>query len=847
MKKSITSKQRYFLQLIQHFMAGIMAFIIIFAITGTNIIIDGLNGEYSFNLKEADRDKEYEESYLFNNILGNNIENIIRLTAIRSQMETNGEYDSEKEVDVTAFVNRGTTLPGDYISATYTLSNLLKWAQAGFEYQTVDFTTQESNEFLNPYTIYTHLQNNSVSGGMNSYLNSQIENNKILTTISGNSMSDGAGTHTVLINRYQTVDARNIEDYVSSWSEYSELCSNIVEAARDLNTNYNEYLKALEYYNYGNTNIRYYITRSIGGKTEVYTNVDSLMGETTGIDIYSVFQEYGKYIYYCPYELKYESNTLISETNLQNMIKNYDYAYPDQIKIYIGVDTVNYPCKDELTQGKAGFTQYVPYYKELYGICIIAAFIYLAIAALLIYCEGYIKYPSDKKDEKGKATSCIKGLWYSNGVTLEFKDKLFTELTVALFFIALCAPFAGLYGLTFVFGSDIYNSNLFLLLAFIFMFIADNFICYSLYSYTRRRKAHELWNRSLLRWLIINTRALFINIIDNSNVFVRTVIPYILFLAVNLGLLMLGIPGLVLALIIDSIVGVNLYSINKERQDIINGINTIKNGDVRYKVSSANIHGDNVILADAVNSIGDGIEKAVNTSMKDEKLKADLITNVSHDIKTPLTSIINYVDLLKRENIDDLKVREYINVLDEKSQRLKQLTEDLVEASKISSGNITMEFARINYVEMINQTIGEFYEKFDQKGLKPIFNSEKPDIFIMADSRYLWRVLENLLNNVFKYALENTRVYLDLSTYVNEDGHTRATLLIKNISASELNQINADDLTERFIRGDVSRSTEGSGLGLSIAKNLTIAQNGHFDIQLDGDLFKVTVEFDEVL
>jgi len=122
MKKSITSKQRHFLQLIQHFMAGIMAFIIIFAITGTNIIIDGLNGEYSFNLKEADRDKEYEESYLFNNILGNNIENIIRLTAIRSQMETNGEYDSEKEVDVTAFVNRGTTLPGDYISATYTLS-----------------------------------------------------------------------------------------------------------------------------------------------------------------------------------------------------------------------------------------------------------------------------------------------------------------------------------------------------------------------------------------------------------------------------------------------------------------------------------------------------------------------------------------------------------------------------------------------------------------------------------------------------------------------------------------------------------------------------------------------------
>ena len=158
-----------------------------------------------------------------------------------------------------------------------------------------------------------------------------------------------------------------------------------------------------------------------------------------------------------------------------------------------------------------------------------------------------------------------------------------------------------------------------------------------------------------------------------------------------------------------------------------------------------------------------------------------------------------------------------------------------------------MKFARINYVELVNQTIGEFYEKFEQKGLRPIFNFDKADIFIMADSRYLWRVLENLLNNVFKYALENTRVYLDLNIISDEEGKNRAVLSIKNISASELNNINADDLTERFIRGDVSRTTEGSGLGLSIAKNLTIAQNGKFEINLDGDLFKVKVEFEEVI
>ena len=183
-----------------------------------------------------------------------------------------------------------------------------------------------------------------------------------------------------------------------------------------------------------------------------------------------------------------------------------------------------------------------------------------------------------------------------------------------------------------------------------------------------------------------------------------------------------------------------------------------------------------------------------------------------------------------------------VEVLDEKSQRLKQLTVDLVEASKISSGNISLTLERINFVELINQTIGEFYEKFEQKGLHPVFKPQENEIYIMADSRHLWRVIENLLNNVFKYALENTRVYMDLDLR-DDNGTEKVVFSIKNISANELN-INADELTERFIRGDVSRSTEGSGLGLSIAKSLTVAQNGTFNIVLDGDLFKAILEFD---
>ena len=221
-------------------------------------------------------------------------------------------------------------------------------------------------------------------------------------------------------------------------------------------------------------------------------------------------------------------------------------------------------------------------------------------------------------------------------------------------------------------------------------------------------------------------------------------------------------------------------------------------------------------------------------------MKADLITNVSHDIKTPLTSIINYVDLIKREKVDNQKVQNYIRVLDEKSQRLKQLTDDLVEASKITSGNISLTFERINLTELMNQTIGEFSEKFEEKNLTTIMNVNAANVMIEADSRRIWRVMENLFNNIYKYALPGTRVYVSIDSIAK--GTERIAISIKNISASPLN-CNPEELTERFIRGDVSRTTEGSGLGLSIAKNLTIAQKGTFEIQLDGDLFKILMTF----
>ncbi len=241
-----------------------------------------------------------------------------------------------------------------------------------------------------------------------------------------------------------------------------------------------------------------------------------------------------------------------------------------------------------------------------------------------------------------------------------------------------------------------------------------------------------------------------------------------------------------------------------------------------------------------LNDVSNGLENAIQDRMKSERLKTELITNVSHDIKTPLTSIINYVDLIKQENIQNEKVKEYIEILDNKSQRLKKLIEDLVEASKVSTGNVKLNLEKINIVELINQAVGEFEDKFEANGLDIVINTNESEIYIMVDSRYMYRIIENLFSNISKYALQNSRVYIDLQKI-----EEKVFIKMKNISKDKLN-IPAEELMQRFVRGDKSRTTEGSGLGISIAQNLTEIQNGKFNLIIDGDLFKTEIEFSTI-
>ena len=336
-----------------------------------------------------------------------------------------------------------------------------------------------------------------------------------------------------------------------------------------------------------------------------------------------------------------------------------------------------------------------------------------------------------------------------------------------------------------------------------------------------------LWNMALV-------------ILNHVGIVMRVGICFVSYLLLQI--LLWGLSGKGV-LSVAMLAGVNLVVLavlvtdGMQRQKLLTAIQEINSEEGNTRISESGLFAINRQMAAAVNDLGDGLRHALQEQMKSERMKADLITNVSHDLKTPLTSIINYVDLLKREELHNEKANEYLEVLDQKSQRLKQLTEDLVEASRASSGNVVLDIRRIDVKELLMQTSGEFVERFEARGLQLVENFPQNPQYVDADGRRLWRIIENLFRNVEKYAMPHTRVYLDL---IN-DGK-RVAFSLKNISENPLN-ISPEELTERFTRGDESRSTEGSGLGLSIAKDLTEIQKGTFEIYLDGDLFKVTVSF----
>ncbi len=512
-------------------------------------------------------------------------------------------------------------------------------------------------------------------------------------------------------------------------------------------------------------------------------------------------------------------------------------------QIFLSLDT-SYPMKSSDSYRMMEMYEWWKSYPLLRGVDkVVVFFVSLAVVALMLVLASC--QTGHRKQEDGAITAVP-------------VDRFPIEIMIAgdvilwIFVTHLIIRMLGATSWRLYYDVDLTDNLVrFMYIGTVAVVMAVLLLAWELKRYGRRIKEHAIGG-SLIRHLIEKRASSTEESRRDEKENRRTAARYLLFVALQFALcfaagmlsaawaLKLVVVLVVLLVALDVFVLWRLLKNARERSVIREGMRRISEGDLDYRMDEEKLSGDNRTMAQELNRVRDGISLAVEKEVKSERLKTDLITNVSHDIKTPLTSIINYVDILKRENISDDKIAGYIDILDRKTKRLKQLTDDLIEASKISSGNIILDMRDLNFKELILQAVGELDEKFQERNLQTVIDLAEQEMWIHADGRQMYRVVENLLGNAAKYAASSSRVYID-GVVENE----KVIFSVKNISDQPLN-MSADELMERFVRGDIARTTEGSGLGLEIAKNLTSLQGGNLELYLDGDLFRVTVTFDSV-
>ena len=504
-------------------------------------------------------------------------------------------------------------------------------------------------------------------------------------------------------------------------------------------------------------------------------------------------------------------------------------TYDKNCSFLVWINDTSLPVHDSLRTSQQDFQHYRTVFIPSTAICV------FSFLLLLIDFIWLTVHTGRKRSSDGNV-----------GIHLRSFDRVCTEVAAGLIFI----PALGVFTVGMNLQYSTYNTIASVIITGLTVFLISCLFWTGYLSLVRRIKAHTLWKNSLFRKCLkllgsgfhkTGDLILFFSRNTLSRIRMILALGVFLFLEFFFSVLIPASSGsfwvFLMLFALDLGAFYWIYKIALGRELLLNGLKRITDGELSYKIPEENLRGDQKEMARYINRIGDGLDAAVEKSLKDERMKTELITNVSHDLKTPLTSIISYVDLLKRKNFTDPEVLNYLEILDSKAHRLKSLTEDVVEASKASTGNISLEMADLDFVEMIYQVIGEFEERFPEHHLMLITHFPDSPAMICADGRRMWRILENLFGNILKYAMENTRVYAEVLIENNT-----VIFTLKNISAQPLN-IPAEELTERFIRGDVARNTEGSGLGLSIAQSLTELQGGTFELYLDGDLFKVCLKF----
>ena len=855
-KKALPGPIKFMLLCVQHLCAILLVVSLGSLLLNIGIVGEGNpNGVKFYKLNPFVKTETFEESEAFQDIFKDYVEKAALDTVISSQFGTSGEIDENTVIDIVGYFTRKTLYetPNDR-PVSYRLDDLLKWGMYGMTYQpyTIESIEDIYAFFPDMKTVY-YVDYNAI---LEEIILSAHENN-IDCREFYNADKEFCITLYLPLERYKPVDEPYaLKESADDWYEYLALINILKTTISDLSINLDTYQKLHNMLEDGATNFVYYINvTDQAGKKSTFTNIGAEL-EDVAFNIKNAGPVY----------FIWDRSGIFHDTNMSNEIyeyismvfSNYEYALGEKVQIYFAVEG-NYEAPDAFKMGveKYTVTKDVWLYVCIAGGCAIIwllLFLYLSVMTgrkkvdgetqIVLNWFDYVPTEIAAGIITGTSFLCVYLLGrviHTIGDTINWYT--FTETDVLLF---AAAVIAAIFSILFTFfwysvlrrfkaKTVLKHSLIYRFLAWIFRWIGKGITAIKVqiqYIY------HHSSDATKVIWPMLVLVILHFVIAPFAGVLLVTGLDYG-GIEVFIGLLFYGI-----LFVIDLYVAMLLLKNKVARTEIIAHIKRIAQGEIDIRLSEENYKGENRSLAESVNNIGNGIKTAVETSMKDERMKADLITNVSHDIKTPLTSIINYVDLLKREHIEAEPVKGYIEVLDAKSQRLKQLTDDLVEASKISSGNIVLQMDNINLAELLKQSVGEFSEKFEQKRFTIVENYGEGEHLVYADPRRMWRVIENLFNNIYKYGLEGTRVYIDISP--NTFGDKNQVLLsIKNISSTQL-AMRPEELTERFVRGDDSRTTEGSGLGLSIAKSLVEAQGGTLNIILDGDLFKIVILFDEV-
>lgn len=823
----------------------------------------------------------FEESQEFNYMVENYMDDVLTQIRLENLFETDGMMNRNKEIDVMEY-SKNDTANGENVSGiAYSLEELINWGE--------DFDSAESDNYAKNSVIicqkpegtyeyyYTSDFMTRVESGVfdiimqdgsdvDGFLQ-ELQNGKYTSSgfynfdivdMEGNILyTDCWNFGSALIEKYAPQGAENLLQVVNNSprlnGKLSVIYDDLAYTLGNIYSDYQNYQMGFEHLEEGNTNFTYIYanndTKKVVTNKTSYENYAELKKNVQNL----ISEKDVKYMVIYPKLKDFNSNMNVSKSDKWEKLRSYSSEKKWNSVFAVAVDTT-YTIQDQFYQNKVAYDNNIPYFKGTTWLLVLSIILFLGatiwltleagrtaedeelhlngfdhwkteIAAVLIVLIWIVGSYIGIHFWNGNIYTMINDIptyLKDGGTYFEYYYARGMDVSSAYMSASLYLPSLSIAEL-----AEIYFYGVFTLGCFFMGYV----------SLIKRIKGRNLWKNSLLRVIV---RFIY-KIYDNRKKTTKTVLLLCGFFLVQ-GIAVLFRNGVTMLLVLLADVGVFYVVLNGLllKEKLKKGIEEIALGNMEYQIPLQGLRGENLKLAEMINGIANGFHMAVEEAMKNERLKTDLITNVSHDIKTPLTSIINYVAILKQSDIADPKIQGYLDILEAKAQRLKTLTEDVVEASKVSSGNISLEYMDVDLVEMIQQTEGEMAEKFEARNLKMIVNLPAEPAVVHVDGRRMWRVLENIFGNAAKYAMPGTRVYADLK--LEED---TVDLSLKNVSEHQLN-ISADELTERFIRGDLSRSSEGSGLGLSIAQSLTTMQGGTFNLYLDGDLFRVNIRFPRV-